>query len=71
MTTTNTTMTILVKIYEKKFKGETPDYDIIYKHDGLFEAYGMLFDKSSIIVSTGDGTILNLPIELVKFKKPQ
>jgi len=61
-------MTRLVKIYEKQFKGDTPEYDIVYKCDGLFEAYGMLFDRSSVIVSTGDGTILNLSIELVKFK---
>jgi len=62
-------MTRLVKIYEKQFKGDTPEYDIVYKCDGTFEAFGKRWDNTSIIVSTGDGTILNLPLELVKFNK--
>jgi len=61
-------MTRLVKIYKKQFKGDTPDYDIVFKCDGNFEAFGTKFDNTSVIVSTNEGTILNLPIELVKFK---
>lgn len=56
-----------VKIYTRQFKGESPDYDIVFDCNGQFEDFGMLHGVSSVIVSKKDGTILNLPLSQVKF----
>ncbi len=66
-----------VQLYEKEFKGNTPDYRIVETCTGVFEAYGIKTTEipesgkwvtnSSALVRMATGQIKNVPLALISF----